>query len=403
MELKANPVNELYKSVWSLTEELEGGVDLISNLFKNKLTIEVGRTRAAGFAGKLMSQAGSEVIAIQNAEREANITSEARMYLDAGKDVITWKPEADSILVGEIIPYANAFITDLPQSELKERGLDWESVHSIAPKLNYVSLTPVGWSDDQEHMQGELSMQALSGLMYMVGDSDREPLVLPYGIGAIQLGLNGAAAITAAIYETKLSGKGHFIEISGTQVLASYVRIYGAVAGYYGISLRREGRRAPGSGGRYPFGLFPCKDGFVAMICRSEREWESLLQMMGNPEWSKQDRYRDLYAIAIEYPEEIDKLVAPWLMDHTRDELLELAQKYAVPVAPVRNVQEVAADQQLLYRDFFDQLTTKDGKVVKIPGRSWASTVRVFHDRSPGDSDNLIHRFEAVDLNVRND
>ncbi|MFS0823101.1 CoA transferase [Bacillus sp. 1P02SD] len=376
---------------------------MISNLFNNKLTIEVGRTRAAGYAAKLMSDAGSDVITIQDVGREKNMTSYARMYMDTGKDVITWNAETDTILATKVLPHANAFITDLPQSELKKRGLDFERVHAIAPKLNYVSLTPTGWGDDQEQIQGELSMQALSGLMYMVGHQDREPLALPYGIGAVQLGLQGAAAITAAIYETEINGRGHYIEISGTQVLASYVRIYGAVASYYDIQLRREGRRAPGSGGRYPFGLFPCKDGYVAMICRSDREWQSLLQMMGNPEWSKQDRYLDLYAIAIEYPEEIDELIRPWLMNHTRDELLELAQKYAVPVAPVRNVKEVTEDKQLLYRSFFDQLTTKNGRVVQIPGRPWASVSRELQEFSPQDTANLIRKIDVVGVNVRND
>ena len=376
---------------------------MISKLFNKGLTIEVGHTRAAGFAGKLMSDAGSEVITIQDAERETNMTRHARMYMDTGKDVITWNTETDAILAAKILPHANALITDLPQSELKKRGLDFESVHSIAPKLNYVSLTPIGWGHDQEQMPGELSMQALSGIMYMVGHQDREPLALPYGIGSIQLGLQGAAALTAAIYESEISGRGHFIEISGTQVLASYVRIYGAVASYYDIRLRREGRRAPGSGGRYPFGLFPCKDGYVAMICRSEREWQSLLQMMGNPEWSKQDRYLDLYAIAIEYPDEIDELIKPWLMDHTRDELLELAQKYAVPVAPVRNVQEVTADMQLLYRDFFDQLTTKDGSIVQIPGRPWVSDVRKFRESSAEGAGSLRRKMDVVGISSRND
>jgi crotonobetainyl-CoA:carnitine CoA-transferase CaiB-like acyl-CoA transferase len=237
---------------------------------------------------------------------------------------------------------------------------------------------------------GELAMQAISGLMHMVGESAQEPLALPYSLGSIQLGLHGAAAAAAALRATAADGTGRLVEVSGAEMLASYVRIYGAVASYYRVPLRRDGRRAPGSGGRWPFGIFACKDGWVAMICRSAREWESLLAMMGNPEWSTQDRYRDLYAIAIQYPEEIDELVSPWLMERTRDELLGLAQQYAVPVAPLRTVEEVLADPQLrLYRHFFDQVTTASGEVVMVPGRPWGSGPRVLSEHRPTIADML--------------
>jgi crotonobetainyl-CoA:carnitine CoA-transferase CaiB-like acyl-CoA transferase len=274
-------------------------------------------------------------------------------------------------------------VTDLPEDELVSRRLDWESVRMKNPRLSYVRLSAVGWKTDGP--AGELTMQALSGLMEMVGDPQREPLALPYGIGSLQLGLHGAAAGTSALLSSARTGQGKLAEIAGSEVLASYVRIYGAVASYYSIPLQRDGRRAPGSGGRYPFGFFPCRDGYVAMICRSDREWASLLAMMGDPAWSKEERYQDLYGIAMEYPDEVDALIEPWLMEHTRDELLALAQEFAVPVAPVRSVTEVMDDVQLRdHRAFFDILRTADGRDVRVPGRPWASPQRGVELRAPG-------------------
>ena len=360
----------------------------MSAMLDSTLTIEVGRSRAAAFAGKLLVDAGGEVVAIDDDARRASIAAVGRSYLDVGKQMVTWRPGAESVLIEELIGHADLFVTDLPIDELRERGLDWESLRSIAPKLSYVLLEPVGpVGEGRTSNGGELTMQAISGVMYLVGDPAREPLALPYSMGSIQLGLHGAASATAALEAAATTGTGHYVEISGAEVLASYVRIYGAVASYYGIPLRRDGRRAPGSGGRWPFGIFPCRDGYVAMICRSMREWESLLEMMGNPEWAEQERYRHLYAMAIDYPDEIDALVSPWLMEHSRDELLDLAQKYMVPVAPVRNVAEVLADSQLRdYRHFFDELTTSDGHVTQVPGRPWAAGPRVLVERIPARS-----------------
>ncbi|WP_179443350.1 CoA transferase [Rhodococcus sp. ACPA1] len=348
------------------------------------LVVEIGRSRAAANAGKQLADAGAHVVALQDTQRLDNLGADARTYLDPAKDVVSWNRQDDAVLVDELIAHADAVVTDLPTQELKERGLDADTLRKRWPKLSYVALTSVGWDTPEISPAGELTMQAESGLMHMVGHPDREPLSLPYGMGSLQLGLHGAAAAATALYVATTTGRGRLIEISGVDVLASYVRIYGAVANYYNIPLRRDGRRAPGSGGRYPFGLFPCKDGYVAMICRADREWASLLEMMGNPEWSRTARYSNLYAIAMEYPDEVDALIEPWLMKRTRAELLELAQKFAIPVAPVKTIPEVAEDPQLReHRHFFDTIVTDAGREVVVPGRPWASPERRLTQRPP--------------------
>jgi crotonobetainyl-CoA:carnitine CoA-transferase CaiB-like acyl-CoA transferase len=355
------------------------------------LTVELGGTRAAAYAGKLLADAGSEVIALQDANRETNLPAAAKIYMDTAKTVVTWREEGDPVLVEKLLPQADLLVTDLDSQQLARRGLAWKSLHSRFPRLTFVHLLPVGpVGDGRTSSGGELAMQAISGVMHMVGDPKREPLALPYSLGSIQLGVNGAAAAAAALRAAADTGTGRLVEISGAEVMASYVRIYGAVATYYRVLLRRDGRRAPGSGGRWPFGIFPCRDGWVAMICRSAREWESLLAMMGHPAWSAQERYRDMHAMAIEYPEEVDELVRPWLLQRTRDELLKLAQQFAVPVAPVRSVNEVLTDPQLRdYRNFFDHVITVSGEVVNVPGRPWASSPRVLAERGAGVADAL--------------
>lgn len=365
----------------------------MSAMLDGIVTLELGHTRAAGFCARLLSDAGAEVVTLHDSSRDAGLPRAARLYLDAGKDVVTWSEQGDPVLLTELLLQVDILVTDLPQEELERRGLDWAAVHARFPGLTYVEMSPVGGvGDGRTSNAGELAMQAVSGLMHMVGDPEREPLALPYGLGMLQLGLHGAAGAAAALQARDGGAEaGRLVQISGALVLASYVRIYGAVANYYRVPLLRDGRRTPGSGGRWPFGIFPCKDGWVAMICRSAREWESLLEMMGNPAWAEQDRYQDLLAVAIDYPQEIDELVHPWLMSHTRDELLALAQQYAVPVAPLRDVAEVAADPQLRdFRHFFDELTTVEGEVLQVPGRPWGVGPRILTEQATGLVDSLV-------------
>lgn len=332
--------------------------------------LEVSRTRAGAYAGKLLVDAGAEVLRLP-----ADVTGEAmppaaRGYMHRGKHEVPVAAVLDRDAPGSIAGRLAVVVTDLPAGTLTQLGLDWPATSAI-DGLIYVHLRPVPRRQVPSYPDAsELTMQALSGFMYMTGYPDREPLAVPYGLAHVQLGLHGAGAAMAALVRRLSTGAGSHVEISGNEVLAAYVRIYGGVARHYGIPLRRAGRRAPGSGGRYPMSLFRVSDGYIVMIVRSSREWESFVSMIGAPAWTAEPRYRDLTAMAMKYPDEVDELLVPWLMKQTRAGIVEMAHRYALPVAPVCTVEEVLADEQMRSRGFFDTVVVGEDSV-DLPGRPW--------------------------------
>jgi crotonobetainyl-CoA:carnitine CoA-transferase CaiB-like acyl-CoA transferase len=322
--------------------------------------LELAATRAASFAGKLLADVGATVLRIGHTESDP--------YFDTRK-VGSRRP------LHELLPGAQVLLTDWTDDALESAGVPLAKMRTRHPALVVTALSPLGRTGERASWNaGELATQALSGLMHLTGHPDREPLAAPYDLGHLQLGISAAGATSAALLRARRTGAGALVEISGADVLASYVRIYGAVGQYYGIDLRREGNRAPGSGGRYPFGIFPCRDGHVALIARTADEWSRFVTMMGSPEWATLPRYIDPIAMAMDYPDEVDALVVPWLMRHTRDELLALAQEFKVPMAPVRTVDELTDDVQMLHRGFFETVHAADGTEITVPGRPWVET-----------------------------
>ncbi|ODU07051.1 MAG: hypothetical protein ABS81_02925 [Pseudonocardia sp. SCN 72-86] len=323
--------------------------------------VELAATRAAAYAGKLLADVGATVVRLGRAAPDP--------YLDLRK--VSSRADAASLLPG-----AQVLLTDLGPDDLAECGFDLERLRVEHPGLVLTLLSPLGRTGSRASWNaGEAAMQSMSGLMHLTGHPDREPLAAPYSLGSLQLGINGAAATAAAVLRARNGGTGALVEISGVEVLASYVRIYGAVGQYYDIELRREGHRAPGSGGRWPFGIFPCQDGHVALIARTAPEWDRFVEMLGSPAWAFEPRYTDARAMAMDYPEEVDALVLPWLLERSRDELLALAHVHKVPMAPVRRVDELADDVQMTCRGFFEETTLADGRTATIPGRPWVETV----------------------------
>jgi CoA:oxalate CoA-transferase len=322
--------------------------------------VELAGTRSAAYAGKLLADVGATVVRVAATDPDP--------YLDLRK--LPTRSGAAALMAG-----AHVLLTDLDVDGLRAEGLSVDRLREEFPGLVATLLSPLGRTGERAAWHaGEVAMQAVSGLMHLTGYPDREPLAAPYALGALQLGISGAGATAAAVLRARRDGTGALVEISGAEVLATYVRIYCAVGQYYDIELRRAGHRAPGSGGRWPFGIFPCKDGHVALIARTAPEWDRFVEMLGSPEWASLPRYTDARAMAMDYPDEVDALVIPWLLEHTRDELLALAHAHKVPMAPVRGVDELTDDVQMRHRKFFEEADTSDGRTITVPGRPWVET-----------------------------
>jgi crotonobetainyl-CoA:carnitine CoA-transferase CaiB-like acyl-CoA transferase len=112
--------------------------------------------------------------------------------------------------------------------------------------------------------------------------------------------------------------------------------------------------------------LLPCRDGYVCLIAREGRQWRRFLEVLGHPAWAEEPRYRDRRAMAEQYAEEVDALLAPWLMAHTKEEIFALCRAHRLPFAPVRTVAEVVADEQA--RAFFVELDHPSLGRLTMPG-----------------------------------
>ncbi len=72
--------------------------------------------------------------------------------------------------------------------------------------------------------------------------------------------------------------------------------------------------------------------------------------------------------MGVEYPDEVDALIQPWLLQHTKEELATMAAAHRVPLAPVRTIPEVLQDEQLAHRHTFETVQS-DGGDALVPTR----------------------------------
>lgn len=334
--------------------------------------VELSDTIAAAFCGRMLSFHGARVTRIldRNQPPRTSVESEragpmsvSDLHTDVLKERVTIDL-ADSTgradLMGRIAA-ADVLVTDLEPRRLAALGLVPEDLRRAHRRLVITHITPFGRFGPKSSWRGDdINIQAFAGFCSMVGSTDREPLMAPYSLAFTQGGLHAASATVAALLTRDLSGQGGVVDIAISEVLGAIIRMYSLVCRFYDIRPMRAGRRAPGSAGRYPASLFPCKDGYIVLTSRSGKQWRQILDMMGSPAWAENPRYQDSYGIAMEYPDEVDALVIPWMMRHTRAELMALGMQYGVPLGQVRRVDELMTDPQFEFRHFFQDIALGD-------------------------------------------
>ncbi|MGE0714288.1 MAG: CaiB/BaiF CoA transferase family protein [Alphaproteobacteria bacterium] len=357
--------------------------------------VELGDMVSAPYCTRLLAKLGADVVKVEPPEGDASrrvgpfpdgVADPERSglfaYLNEGKSGVVLDVEtADGLArLRRLLADADVLATNLPWALRRRLGLDHASLAPDFPRLIVATTTVFGDAGPYAEVPAaELDAFAVSGTAWAIGRPEREPLVLPFLAGEYQAGVNLAAAVSLAVLHRRRSGRGQHVDVAMADVLASCAGANGLMYVAHGLKWQRAGNRAYASGGVYPYTILPCADGAVCLIGRSRAEWARLVAAMGDPEWAKDPRYQDLRAMGTKYPDEVDGLVGPWLVAHTRAELIRIAGEFGIPMAPLRTMAQVHDTAQFAARGFLAE--TRDGTGRTMP--TWDMPFRFRTQRSP--------------------
>ncbi len=346
--------------------------------------VEYSTSIAAAASGKILADLGAEVTkveppgegdparrhgpfpdAIPDPERSGLFLS-----LNANKRGITLDPTRATgrDLLHGLLAESDVFLHNWCPAEAHSLELTYEKLHERHARLIVAAVTPYGSSGTYADYRGaDITSCAAGGVSIGTGFPDRAPLTLPLSLGAHFASVAAAAAILLATFARDVSGRGQFVDVSETDVLAILLAGYGIPTYIYrGITGIRAGRH--NSLGLYPNAVFECEDGFICIDAPQLAQWNRLLELMGNPDWINEPRYRDRRKITEEYPHEVDVLMAPWLMARDKQTIFAQAQAHRIPTAPVNTVKDVLADAHLRDRHYFVTVERDDTGPLPYPG-----------------------------------
>jgi crotonobetainyl-CoA:carnitine CoA-transferase CaiB-like acyl-CoA transferase len=218
------------------------------------------------------------------------------------------------------------------------------------------------------------SAQALSGLTFLSGLPGEQPAGWGWSYLDDTGGMYGAMCALTALRHRNATGRGQHVDLA--QMITG-VTLTGPAFLDRTVN-RRESRREgyppgnrtvwPGASAinNYrgptvaPHNAYRTKGGgyndWCVIVCSSNQEWQSLVRVMGSPDWATEARLDDLPG-RIEHQDEMDQAIEGWTQTLEKYELMEKCQAAGVRAMPVQSSEDrVEHDPQLRARKMYTKM-----------------------------------------------
>ena len=198
-----------------------------------------------------------------------------------------------------------------------------------------------------------LLASAIAGASTVIGLPGGPSGALPADVPEKWCGLYGAILALAETWRQKpLPGRAPIAyDVSGADVLRAFALQNAGSREEMETLWRRNGRIPVQHGGIFPMGFFACRDGYVALLGRSKRDWACIRNALDDPIWAEGDEYADPFEIA-RNSEQADRLLVETLAQFTRDEPLQRGLDHGAVIAPVFT--EAEARMRNVFRRDYD-------------------------------------------------
>jgi CoA:oxalate CoA-transferase len=213
-------------------------------------------------------------------------------------------------------------------------GIGYDALCARNPRIIFASASGYGQDGDYRDFPAmDLTVQAMSGVMSVTGYADGPPTKSGAALCDFSGGVHLHSAIMTALFRRERTGEGARIDVSMLEaVYPSLASNIGMTFGEHKDIPLRTGNRHGGLS-LCPYNVYPCTDGYIAIICNGDKHWQQLANAMGRPELGDEPSMRTMRD-RVAAMETVDALIAAWTEQHSKAELFDLLISHRVPSAP---------------------------------------------------------------------
>ncbi|MEU3657415.1 CoA transferase [Streptomyces sp. NPDC032161] len=272
------------------------------------------------------------------------------------------KSEEGGALLRELVATADVFLQNYRPGVARRLGVDYETLRSIKPDLVYVSVSGYGESGPYAERPGQdLLLQAMSGALFSAGEPGTAPAAAPYFLVDAFAAYSAFEGALSALFHRLRTGRGQLVEVNMLDAIIAAQMQEITVRTVGGVRQSRTEHVHAHSYIRAPYGIYPTRDGYLAL---SFAEPATLAELMGDPRLAEYEAERDGFAKR----DEISALVEENLRAGTTSHWLETLGRAGVWCGPVYDYDQLLSDPQVVHNGSFVTYEHPTEGTVTTPG-----------------------------------
>jgi crotonobetainyl-CoA:carnitine CoA-transferase CaiB-like acyl-CoA transferase len=191
-----------------------------------------------------------------------------------------------------LVKTADCVVNNMRGTQPAKLGIDYASLRHVKPSIVCLHISAYGRANERADWPGyDFLMQAEAGLMELTGDPAGAPTRVGVSLIDSMSGLTGTVGLLACLLRAKTTGKGCDVDTCLYDVAMHQLT-------YPGTWYLNEGDvspRVPRSAhlSLAPVQTFPTRDGWIFIMCMTQKFWLSLCDVMGRKDLLDDPRFPD--------------------------------------------------------------------------------------------------------------
>ena len=279
------------------------------------------------------------------------ISQESSYYLSVNRNkqsvTIDLTKKEGQALAKKIIKKCDVLVENFRAGNLKQYGLDYESIKKINPKIIYCSITGFGQTGPYSKRGGyDYLVQAMGGIMSITGEKKGQPTKIGVGVSDIITGLYACISILSALKFRDITSQGQHIDIS---LMDSQVSWLSYVAQGYltsGITPQRIGNDHPSI---VPYQTVRAKNGLMVLAIANDRQFKNFCNFSGLKNLHLDPKYKN-NSQRVKNRSSLNKIINKIIKAKNINFWVNGLTKVNVPCGPINDISQVFEDPQVKSR-----------------------------------------------------
>jgi crotonobetainyl-CoA:carnitine CoA-transferase CaiB-like acyl-CoA transferase len=315
--------------------------------------LDLSRVLAAPYATMALGELGADVIKVErrpdgDETRQWGppfVGGESAYFLGVNRNkrsiALDLRTPEDQELVRTLaVEWADVVVENFRPGTLERWNLGLESLRDANPRL--VTATVRGYPEGDDRPGYDFIIQAGSGLMSITGEPEGQPAKVGVAVADITTGLFLLSGIEAALYRRERTGRGDHVTVSLWESQMAWLT---NVAQSYLVTGREPKRYGNAHAQLAPYQTLRTLDGYIAVGVGNDRQFQSLCEALGHPQWARDPRYCT-NPDRVQHREPLQELLESALQAKSTQEWIDDLEARGVPASAVLTIPEALSDAE---------------------------------------------------------